>query len=250
MKKTAYLAALLLLVLFSFARLHALDFSQYAGLFENYPQTHVIIADKKEKMIYAVDSSLNTAAAFRISTGMNPENKAYAGDNATPEGSYVITEILEEDKPGSLLKAEAEAAECDENCADAESRLARLKKEHEKNRVKLAAMNKVYFKAKDGHKKWGTNLDLGRGAYGPVFMRLSYPEKNDIKRHESAKKRGYLPMRNDGSYPGPGSGIAIHGTNDPDSLGQDASSGCVRLLNEEALLLRKYAQKGTKVIIK
>lgn len=248
MKKKFLLAAGL--VLSAFACLHALDFSNYSALFEKYGEKHILIAEKKEKMIYVIDASLNTIAAFKISTGLNAENKIYAGDNATPEGSYVITEILEEEKPDSLSDLESEAGNCSENCAETERKLALYKKEHEKNRARLALMNSVYFRAKDGHKKWGTNLDLGKNAYGPVFMRLSYPEKPDIKRHESAKKRGYLPMRNDGSYPGPGSGIAIHGTNDPESLGQDASSGCVRLLNEEVLLLRKYVSKGVKVIIK
>ena len=247
MKKTA--AAFILLFVF-YVSACASDFAGYKKYFEGYSKDYILIADKKEKMIYAVDSNLNTSAACRISTGINPENKIYAGDNATPEGAYTITEIYEEAKPEILAEAEREVQNCGEDCGEAQKKLLKLKKAYEAGRKKLALMNAVFFRAKDGYKKWGTKEDLGKNAYGPVFMRLSYPEKEDYKRHEAAKKRGYLPLRNDGSYPGPGSGIAIHGTNDPASLGQDASSGCIRLLNEEVTELRRYASPGVKVIIK
>jgi lipoprotein-anchoring transpeptidase ErfK/SrfK len=41
----------------------------------------------------------------------------------------------------------------------------------------------------------------------------------------------------------------IHGTNAPDSIGTAASSGCIRMLNEEVIELYGRARIGTKVIV-
>ena len=41
----------------------------------------------------------------------------------------------------------------------------------------------------------------------------------------------------------------IHGTNDPRSIGQATSSGCIRMINEEAIDLYNRASMGTKVIV-
>ena len=41
----------------------------------------------------------------------------------------------------------------------------------------------------------------------------------------------------------------IHGTNSPSSIGQAASSGCIRMLNEEVIELYDSTPIGTKVIV-
>jgi lipoprotein-anchoring transpeptidase ErfK/SrfK len=41
----------------------------------------------------------------------------------------------------------------------------------------------------------------------------------------------------------------IHGTNEPQSIGHAASSGCIRMLNEEVIDLYQRAPIGTKVIV-
>lgn len=41
----------------------------------------------------------------------------------------------------------------------------------------------------------------------------------------------------------------IHGTNEPQSIGHAASSGCIRMLNEEVSELYDYVEIGTKVIV-
>lgn len=61
------------------------------------------------------------------------------------------------------------------------------------------------------------------GAYGPWFIRL---------------KTGWR-------------GIGIHGTHDPDSIGTDATEGCVRLRNADvAKLKEKYIKIGMRVVIR
>ncbi len=44
-------------------------------------------------------------------------------------------------------------------------------------------------------------------------------------------------------------GFRIHGTNEPDSIGNAASSGCIRMLNEEVEELYDSVRIGTKVIV-
>ena len=43
--------------------------------------------------------------------------------------------------------------------------------------------------------------------------------------------------------------IAIHGTNNPSSIGTAQSSGCIRLLNEEVVDLYRRTRIGTKVVV-
>jgi lipoprotein-anchoring transpeptidase ErfK/SrfK len=50
--------------------------------------------------------------------------------------------------------------------------------------------------------------------------------------------------------PLPWSGIAIHGTNEPWTIGTDASHGCVRLRTEDVLSLYGQLDLGTPVIIR
>lgn len=46
-----------------------------------------------------------------------------------------------------------------------------------------------------------------------------------------------------------GEGIALHGTNKPELLGQDVSHGCIRMTNEAARMLYHEVEVGTPVFI-
>ena len=61
------------------------------------------------------------------------------------------------------------------------------------------------------------------GAYGPWFLRLD--------------AKGWK-------------GIGIHGTHDPDSMGTNATEGCIRLNNEDIRELKTYAYKNMPVEIR
>ncbi|MDO5114632.1 MAG: L,D-transpeptidase [Synergistaceae bacterium] len=62
-----------------------------------------------------------------------------------------------------------------------------------------------------------------KGAYGPWFIRLKTPWR----------------------------GIGIHGTHDPDSIGKNATEGCIRLRNEELEELKeKYVKISMIVMIR
>ncbi|WP_296867765.1 L,D-transpeptidase [Thermovirga sp.] len=72
---------------------------------------------------------------------------------------------------------------------------------------------------------WVHDFGDGRGpisgAYGPYFIRLKTPYR----------------------------GIGIHGTHDPNSIGTKATEGCIRLKNEDLLVLVKEVKKGMIVVI-
>ena len=42
----------------------------------------------------------------------------------------------------------------------------------------------------------------------------------------------------------------IHGTNEPEKIGQAASSGCIRMRNIDVVELYSRVQPGTKVIVR
>jgi len=41
----------------------------------------------------------------------------------------------------------------------------------------------------------------------------------------------------------------IHGSNEPDTIGQAVSSGCIRMMNEDVIDLYDRVRVGTKVIV-
>ncbi len=190
--------------------------------FAGYRGRHVLFVSKAERRLYVYDRNCAVVAFYKIAYGLNPDgkNKLHAGDNRTPEGRYTIIEILS---------------------MDASPDTAAYKK--------LKRMNEIYFRARDGHYKYGRpSVDLGDNAYGPRYYLLDYPNGDDRLRYEKALRRGLVPMRR-GAYESIGSGIAIHGNNDEASIGHLASSGCVRMYNLDIIDLEKYIQIRTPVII-
>jgi lipoprotein-anchoring transpeptidase ErfK/SrfK len=41
----------------------------------------------------------------------------------------------------------------------------------------------------------------------------------------------------------------IHGTNEPDTIGQAVSSGCIRMLNSDVIDLYQRVKKGARVVV-
>lgn len=70
--------------------------------------------------------------------------------------------------------------------------------------------------------RWPDFDKVYRASYGPWFMRLNVP--------------GFRS-------------IGLHGTNEPESIGTRASMGCVRMLNDKVLELKKLVKVGTPVRI-
>ncbi len=196
--------------------------AQVKDIFKSYQGDYLFYINKSSFMMHIYDRNLNIVASYKITYGLNPDRKAklYAGDNRTPEGVYQITEILSQDADKNSVAY-----------------------------MTLRNMNSYYFKARDGHYKFGKkDVDLGYNAYGPRFFRISYPNKDDILRYNDALKKNMIPKYK-GKILSIGSGIAIHGNNDEPSIGELASSGCIRMRNNEIIELDKYVKLHLPVII-
>jgi len=48
---------------------------------------------------------------------------------------------------------------------------------------------------------------------------------------------------------GPGGEYAIHGTNDPSSVGKFVSFGCIRMFNDDVIDLYSRVRMGTPVVV-
>jgi len=190
--------------------------------FRDFQGKYVIFVSKREFVLYVYDRELRVVKRFPIAYGLNPDRKPklYRGDNRTPEGVYRVTEMLSMDADRSTA-----------------------------SHRKLRAMNAVFWRARDGHSRFGDpRADLGDNAYGPRFFLLDYPNAGDLQRYREALGRNGIPIQ--GGVAAPiGHGIAIHGNNDPSSIGHLATSGCVRMYNNDIVELERYIIEGTPVII-
>jgi murein L,D-transpeptidase YafK len=190
--------------------------------FSNFSGKYVVLVVKKDFMLYVYERGSGVVKKYRIAYGLNPDGKPklYSGDERTPEGAYSVSEMLSMDAGQST-----------------------------ESYKKLARMNRVFFRARHGHYKYGKrNEDLGDNAYGPRFFLLDYPGTHDRVRYEKALREGTIPVEN--GIPRPiGHGIAIHGNCDAESIGHLATSGCVRMYNDDIVALEQYIQLGTPVII-
>jgi murein L,D-transpeptidase YafK len=190
--------------------------------FSGFKGNHAIFVSKKNFRLEVIDRQMKVIASYMIGYGSNTDMKPklYEGDNRTPEGVYAVNEILSMD-------------------ADKKSPSYRV----------LRDMNKKYFRAREGHSKYGEpGVDLGDNAYGPRYFGIDFPNRDDRKRYRVSVRKGIVPEIR-GKRAGIGYGIAIHGNNDENAVGHLSSNGCVRMFNRDVVELEQYIQLGTPVII-
>jgi lipoprotein-anchoring transpeptidase ErfK/SrfK len=100
---------------------------------------------------------------------------------------------------------------------------------------------------------WKGAAQIGRKAYWPGWT----PPKDMLLR------RPDLPKHMEGGIDNPlgaralylfngskDSMFRIHGTNEPDTIGQAVSSGCIRMLNADVIDLYGRVNKGTRVVVR
>ncbi|WEX78140.1 L,D-transpeptidase [Sinorhizobium numidicum] len=103
---------------------------------------------------------------------------------------------------------------------------------------------------------WSGVVKVGRKAEWP-----SWTPPAEMRQREAAKGR-ILPITQEGGIDNPLGARAmylykggrdtifrIHGTNQPWTIGQNMSSGCIRMMNEDVEHLYDRAEIGTKVIV-
>jgi len=186
----------------------------------NHP--YILLVEKSNFTLKVIRADGKVIKVSPVAIGKNKDGRAklYQGDGRTPEGIYKITEILSLDAP-----------------------------QNSRSYKKLLSMNSAYFKASEGHHKWGQpDVDIGRNAYGPRFFRINYPNQADLNRYKEAKKKGLIPKKKH-RYVGIGGGLAIHGYKDELSIGHKVSRGCIMLKNKDIIQLDKYIKIGTPVMI-
>ncbi len=240
------------LIAAAFTAVHASNFDFLKEFLEE-GDTHVIYVDKPAKKLYLMSSALEVLLTYDIASGSGGADKVYQKDMCTPAGEYRITEIYSIMEPWQLALAKErvkDAVLSGEESADAKEKMLLLQKKYKEGMENLKALNKTFYRAKDGYTRYGTNNDLGDNSYGPVFMRLNFPTAKDYKKYYKAVREGLVPKNEDGTYAEIGGGIAIHGTNDPVSIGHNASQGCVRLRNSDIIELSWYVKEGMKVVIR
>jgi murein L,D-transpeptidase YafK len=190
--------------------------------FRDFRGKYVLYVSKRDFCLYVYDRRGRITAKYKVGYGLNPDRKPklYENDKRTPEGEYRIIDILS-------------------MSADKRSRSYK----------KLKALNDTYLRAEDGYYKFGRpDVDTGKNAYGPRLFWLDYPNRRDRDKYTRAVKAGIVPVKN-GSLVGIGYGITIHGNNDPPSVGQLSTAGCIILYNRDVVGLAKYIRLETPVII-
>lgn len=185
----------------------------------------VMAADSTSSQFEVLEPALSSKAkAEAIATptptptlpDFNPAAFAQGQARNISKGDYILVEkskhLLSHYRDGSLLRSYSVAVGMNPK---------------DKERVGDNATPEGHFEInfiKDSS-SWSHDFKDGKGeipkAYGPYFMALY-----------TGKQRTFAGI-------GTWTGIGIHGTHDPDSVGKDATEGCVRLRNEELLELHK-----------
>lgn len=103
--------------------------------------------------------------------------------------------------------------------------------------------------------RWAGLADVGRKVMWPRWT----PPKDMIERSpEKAKWKNGMPGGPDNPLGaralylfqnGNDTLYRIHGTNEPMSIGKNASSGCIRMLNQDVIELYRRAPVGTRVVV-
>jgi lipoprotein-anchoring transpeptidase ErfK/SrfK len=99
---------------------------------------------------------------------------------------------------------------------------------------------------------WKGQAEVGRKAYWPGWtppkeMLLRRP---DLPRHMQGGIENPLGARALYLFRGEKDTMfRIHGTNEPDTIGQAVSSGCIRMLNSDVIDLYQRVQKGARVVV-
>jgi lipoprotein-anchoring transpeptidase ErfK/SrfK len=121
--------------------------------------------------------------------------------------------------------------------------------------------NKFLYLVQDGRKALRYGIGVGRPGFSwagmkTVTMKREWPDWRPPA--EMLKRRPDLPRFMAGGPANPlgaralylGSSLyRIHGTNEPWTIGEAVSSGCIRMMNEDVVDLYERARVGTKVLV-
>ncbi len=121
--------------------------------------------------------------------------------------------------------------------------------------------NKFLYLVQGGGRALRYGIGVGRPGFEwsgvkTITRKAEWPDWTPPE--EMLKRRPELPAHMDGGPDNPlgaramylGSSLyRIHGTNEPNTIGTNVSSGCIRLMNEDVTDLYERVKVGTKVIV-
>lgn len=135
------------------------------------------------------------------------------------------------------------------------------------------AARQLFF-VEPGHKATRYGVGVGREGFGwsgtaHINMRRSWPDwippRAMVARDPEIRTQLVSTARGEGVPGGPRSplgaramylfgphgdlGYRIHGTTEPETIGTNVSSGCIRMVNQDVIHLYSRAPEGTKVIV-
>ncbi len=99
---------------------------------------------------------------------------------------------------------------------------------------------------------WKGAAQIGRKAYWPGWTppREMLLRRPDLPKHMEGGIENPLGARALYLFNGPRDTMfRIHGTNEPDTIGQAVSSGCIRMLNADVIDLYRRVPKGARVVV-
>jgi len=126
--------------------------------------------------------------------------------------------------------------------------------------VVSTAERRLYF-VLDGGRAVRYGVGVGRpgfewGGVKSVTMKQEWPDWTPPP--QMLRRRPDLPRHMEGGIDNPlgaramylgGSLYRIHGSNEPNSIGQAVSSGCIRMVNDDVIDLYERVRVGTKVVV-
>jgi lipoprotein-anchoring transpeptidase ErfK/SrfK len=132
---------------------------------------------------------------------------------------------------------------------------------HRPGTIVIDTPRKFLFLVQPGGRAIRYGIGVGRPGFTwaglkTVSMKRAWPDWTPPP--EMLKRRPDLPRHMKGGEGNPlgaralylGSSLyRIHGTNEPHTIGQSVSSGCIRMMNEDVIDLYKRTQVGTKVLV-
>jgi L,D-transpeptidase ErfK/SrfK len=122
---------------------------------------------------------------------------------------------------------------------------------------------RLYMKSHDGSATESFPIAVGRTGHEtptgefhveemiewPDYARLDAKDKSKVEKYFPPGPNNPLGHRWIGFAHGPGWTVGIHGTPNPELLGQAVSGGCIRMRNPDVVRIYERVQLGTPVIV-
>ncbi len=132
---------------------------------------------------------------------------------------------------------------------------------HQPGTIVVNTTQRYLYFVQEGGKAMRYGIGVGREGFTwrgmhPISMKREWPDWRPPV--EMLKRRPDLPRHMAGGPANPlgaralylGSSLyRIHGTNEPHTIGQNVSSGCIRLTNDDVIDLYERVRVGTRVIV-